>query len=183
MVQLLKKCCASIQKQRFRTPLPIKVSRSISTTQRKMWSQAEFRGEPFFCTSAAAAIVELEIDPYTYHDTIRNIWLMIDCGEILVADEADRAIKKAVQNVLVGFEKNDDFNPENIHISFVKTGGEAHQIGGLIYRILPAAYSNALGQAFSDSVLELPLQANTLFNVATRQKVMSDDSRQDEEPL
>jgi CO/xanthine dehydrogenase Mo-binding subunit len=183
MVQLLRKCCEAVQKQRFRTPLPIKVLRSISIAQRKMWSQAEFRGAPFFSTSSAAAVVELEVDPYTYHDTIRNMWLAIDCGEILVADEADRTVKKAVRNVLAGLGKNDDFNPENIHISFVKNNGEAHQIGCLIYRILPAAYSNALGQAISDSIPELPLQANTLFYAATSPKEMSDDSRHDEEQL
>jgi CO/xanthine dehydrogenase Mo-binding subunit len=183
MVQLLRKCCEAIQKQRFRTPLPIKVLRSISTAQRKMWSQAEFRGAPFFNTSSAAAVVELEVDPYTYRDTIRNLWLAIDCGEILVAEEADRTIKKAVRNVLSGLGKSDDFNPENIHISFVKNNSEAYQIGGLIYRILPAAYSNALGQAISGSIPELPLQANTLFNSAIRPKAMSDDNRQDEEKL
>jgi CO/xanthine dehydrogenase Mo-binding subunit len=181
MVQLLRKCCEAVQKQRFRTPLPIKVSRSISTTQRKMWNQTEFRGTPFFSTSSAAAVVELEVDPYTYCDTIRNIWLALDCGEILVANEAERTIKKTVQNVLSGLGKNDDFNPKNIHISFIKNTDEAHQIGCLVYRILPAAYGNALGQAISDSIPELPLQANTLFNAAICPKKMSDDSRQDEE--
>ncbi|MDR3283550.1 MAG: xanthine dehydrogenase family protein molybdopterin-binding subunit [Treponema sp.] len=168
MVSLLRKCCGALQKQRFRKPLPIRVTQTITTAQRKAWNQKEFIGVPFFSASTGAAAVELEVDPYTYCVTIRHIWIVIDCGEIFSPDEAVRTIKTTARQALATLIPTQVFNSTDITISFIKQDGEARQIGNLIYRILPASYANALSQALCASISVLPLFEDTLRAEAAR---------------
>jgi CO/xanthine dehydrogenase Mo-binding subunit len=179
MIQLLRKCCAVLQKQRFRAPLPIRVTRTLTSTQRKVWNQKEFSGAPFFSTATAAAVVELDLDPYTCRDTIRRIWVVIDCGEILAPEAAEKTVKTTARQVLSSLAQGDLFTNTEVIVRFVQTAGESRQIGSLMYRVLPAAYANALSQALGSVMPALPLGGDTLFNEMTKHKTAAVEEGQE----
>ncbi|MBR5867093.1 MAG: xanthine dehydrogenase family protein [Spirochaetaceae bacterium] len=100
MTKLLKNCCTSIQRQRFRHPLPISVSRAVTRHQKKQWDENNFCGTPFFATATGSAAVEVELDPCTLKINIRGIWIVIDAGEIIVPSQAIATIKSEIRIIL-----------------------------------------------------------------------------------
>ncbi|MCI1208040.1 MAG: xanthine dehydrogenase family protein molybdopterin-binding subunit [Treponema sp.] len=165
MTQLIKKCCRSIQRKRFRSPLPITVKKGITSAQKKKWDQESFSGEPFYTTAGAAAAVEVEFDAAVYTVTIRGIWITIDCGEILSVAAAKQTIRKNIQQVLSELISDTILSCDNINISFLQSTADPRQIDGLVYNIIPAAFAAAVSQACSVTVNSLPIKTDSLYNM------------------
>ena len=165
MTQLLKKCCESLKKRKPDTKLPFSVKKKLSAAQKKAWDSAEFEGTPFHSCSFAAATIEVELDPCTFREKIREINIIINGGKILNSTAAESNIKLAVQRVLTSLVEEDSVECNNIKIAFMQSEENPTQIGELVYQVLPAAYTEALSQALGCTVSTLPLQSNSLYKL------------------
>lgn len=163
MNQLLKKCCESIQRKRFRSPLPISVSKSISMSQKKQWDVQTFTGQPYHSTAFVSAVVELELDPCTFRCTLRGIWVVIDSGKILIESEAQSRINLEINQTLCCLMDEDELDCAKISISFIHSQNEPKQLHGLIANVIPAAFSSALSQAISETITSIPVKEDLLF--------------------
>ncbi|MCR5045614.1 MAG: xanthine dehydrogenase family protein molybdopterin-binding subunit [Treponema sp.] len=166
MTSLLKKCCQGIQTKRFRSPLPITVSKAITKTQIKQWNKSRFKGTPFNSTSFIALALELTIDDRIYKPEIKNIWVAVSAGKILAEKEAEIKIKFSIQKTLAELIENERLSAKNISIAFVQSELEPAQIGGLIKKALPAAFASALSQALNSDLRSIPLKENDIFKAA-----------------
>ncbi len=171
MVQLLRKCCSAIQRKRFQQALPIRVVRGLTNTQRRQWNQESFSGEPFLSTATGAAVVEVELDPYTYTTIIRGVWVSVEGGEILSVDRATSTIKTAVRESLREFVSLEELDPESISVDLLSAGKGPKQIGGLMHSLLPGALAAAISQAYSMSVESIPLEGGYVYRALCPQEV------------
>ena len=166
MTSLLKKCCQGIQAKRFRSPLPITVSKAITKAQIKQWNKARFKGTPFNSTSFAALALELTLDPCDCKPEIKSIWAAVSAGKILAGKEAETKIKFSIQRTLAELIQNERVAAKNIHIAFVQSESESAQIGGLIKKALPAAFASALSQAANSETRSVPIKSGDIFKAA-----------------
>ena len=164
MTQLLRQCCLDIQKKRTRETLPLTVRRGIAPALRKMWNKDEFRGMPFHTVSFGAAAAEVELDPYTYREHIKGIWLSIDCGEILSLPAAENTIRLAIQQELTTLVTDETIPCDSVAISFIQSSSAPGQIGNLVHSIVPAAFTAALSQALGSRITEIPCTADTIYS-------------------
>ncbi len=171
MIQLLRKCCSAIQRKRFQQALPIRVMRGLTNTQRRQWSQEAFSGEPFLSTATGAAVVEVELDPYTYTTIIRGVWVAVEGGEILSVDRATSTIKTAVRESLRDFVFLEEFEPDSICVDILSAGKGPKQIGGLVHSLLPGALAAAISQAYNTSVSSIPLEGGYVYRALCPQEV------------
>ena len=160
MTQLLRKACTAIQKKRFLQPLPIHVSRGLTSAQKKQWNPETFSGSPFFSTATGAAVVEVELDTFTYRTIIRGIWVAVEGGEILSRERAVATIKAAIRESIQEFVAWEEIEVQNIFVELLPGSKEPKQLGTLIYSLLPAAISSAISQACNKVVSTIPLQTN-----------------------
>ncbi len=179
MTSLLKKCCQGIQAKRFRSPLPITVSKAITKAQIKQWNKTRFKGTPFNSTSFIALALELTLDACDSKPEIKNIWVAVSAGKILAGKEAETKIKFSIQKTLAEIIQNERLRAKNISIAFVQSDSEPAQIGGLIKKALPAAFASALSQAVNSEILSIPLKATDIFKAA--QAAAAKDSAQKKE--
>lgn len=168
MTHLIKKSCAEIQKKRFHTPLPISSKKTITPAMKKHWNKENFSGIPFHTTSFASAVVEVELNPNTYKAKIKGIWLIIDCGEILSIKAAENTIRLEVQKELQGLVQDEKIilPPNGLKVCFVESKNNPGQIGNLVHKVIPAAFTSALSQAVSDLIYKIPVQEETLYEIA-----------------
>ncbi len=169
MTSLLKKCCQGIQTKRFRSPLPITVSKAITKAQIKQWNKARFRGTPFNSTSFIVVALELTVDPCVCKPEIKNIWVAVSAGKILAEKEAENKIKFSIQKTLAELILDEKLSAKNISISFVQSESEPAQIGGLIKKALPAAFAAALSQATQLDIHSIPLKSGEIFRARLEQ--------------
>ncbi|MCR5252369.1 MAG: molybdopterin-dependent oxidoreductase [Treponema sp.] len=163
--QLIKKCCLEIQKKRFHQPLPITVRKSVPAGTKLKWDKDNFCGTPFMATSLIACVAEVELDPYTYNEKIRGIWLSIDCGEILDEAAALRTVRLEVQKELCMLVQGKTVVCDNVFIQFIPSKNTAGQVGELVHNALPAAFSSALSSALATQVTKLPCTERQLFTL------------------
>lgn len=166
MTSLLKKCCQGIQAKRFRSPLPITVSKAITKSQIKQWNKARFKGTPFNSTSFVALALELALDACSWRPEIKNIWVAVSAGKILAGKEAETKIKFSIQKTLAELIQGERLAAKNISIAFVQSEAESAQIGGLIKKALPAAFASALSQAVNCEIRSLPLKEGEILKAA-----------------
>ena len=190
MTLLLKKCCESLKKRKPDTKLPYTVKKKLSSTQKRAWDSANFEGTPFHSCSFAAATIEVELDPCTFREKVREINIIINGGKILNSTAAESNIKLAVQRVLTSLVEEDTIECSSIKIAFMQSEENPTQIGELVYQVLPAAYTEALSQALGCTVSTLPLQSNSLYKLlqakeseelqqAKKQKAAKDEAAKD----
>ncbi|MCH5293246.1 MAG: xanthine dehydrogenase family protein [Treponema sp.] len=165
MNDLIKKCCAEIQKKRFHQPLPISAKKGVLKSTKKKWDKERFTGTPFSATSFATAVVEIELDTYTYNEKIKGIWIAVDCGEIFDEAAAIRTVRMEVQQELAMLVRDKTIQCDEIHISFMKSDNKSGQIGGLVHNIIPAAFSSALSLALTKQLTSLPCSEGRLFTL------------------
>lgn len=167
MTYLIKKSCLEIQKKRFHSPLPITSKKTITPAMKKNWNKELFSGIPFHTTSFAGIIVEIELNPDTYKTKIKGIWLVIDCGEILSIKAAENTIRLAIQKELLTLMKDESLSLpyQCLRVCFVESKNNSGQIGDLVHKILPAAFTNALSQAISDAIYKIPVSEETLYKI------------------
>lgn len=185
MYRLIDQSCAAIQKQRFRSPLPLEVRRTYRTPKRIAWNPTE-GGVPFLHTSAASAVCELSFSPVTYRVHIRGLWLYLDAGRILDPESARHRLRngvyealswtlreyikmagapvlRQVERIRLATLEAPDFEGEipPVQIRFRDSAkiSEPLGIGELAYSTLPAAFIGALSQAsgvYLDSIPTTP---------------------------
>ena len=103
VAKLVEQACLSVQKRRFRDPLPITVRKTARLQKdaagEKILSPPKgLRGNALqdFSVLArpgrAAAVVEVEIDPVEFIPRIRGIWMSVDGGKIICEERARRKL-------------------------------------------------------------------------------------------
>ncbi len=165
MNELIKKCCTDIQKKRFHQPLPISSKKGVQKNTRKKWNKELFCGTPFYTTSFASAVVEIELDTYTYNEKIKGIWISIDCGELYDEAAALRTVRLEVQQELTMLVRNKTIRCDEIHIQFMQSENKSGQIGGLVHNVLPAAFASALSLAVTKQLTSIPCTEARLFTL------------------
>lgn len=163
LTQLIKKCCSTIQKQRFRQALPITVTKKLSKSKNITWNKETFSGKPYYTLSWGSAVVEVELDPIVFSVRIRNIWLTIDIGHILDIKQAKQSILRNIADILSNLVEGQPLKAEKIHINFLETDSDPKQLGELVYNILPAAFANAVSLVLNKSITKLPLSGDTIY--------------------
>ena len=163
MTLLLRRACTAVQKKRFQQPLPIHVSRGLTSTQKKQWNQESFSGEPFFSTAAGAAVVEVELDPHTYTTVVRGVWIAVEGGEILSQERAVATIRAAVRESIRELVVWEEMEIQAISVELLPGSKEPKQLGGLVYSLLPSAISSAISQAYNTAVPSIPLQSDYVY--------------------
>ena len=161
--QLLHQCCWELEKKKAaKQTLPITVKKGLPPAIKKLWNKENFSGIPFYTASFGCAVVEIELDPYTYKERIKGIWITIDCGQVLELRAAENTIRIAIQQELAQLVKGETILCDGVHISFVQSDSPPSQIGNLVHSIIPAAFSAALSQALGFCIRELPYNAETM---------------------
>jgi CO/xanthine dehydrogenase Mo-binding subunit len=179
ITKLVEDCCDLLKKKRFRSPLPLNVSKTFRPPQTNAWDGAAFSGCPFIDISWAVSVVELCIDPLTFIPEIAGIWMSVDGGKILDPGEARKSLETAI-NYAIGwamFEHIDyeegaipreRFSAYRIpasrdvptpQIEFFDEAGKrpVKGIGELAHACIPAAYANALAQALGIPFSHIPI--------------------------
>ena len=161
--QLLHQCCTELEKKKAaKASLPITAKKGLPPAIKKLWNKENFSGIPFYTASFGCAVVEIELDPYTYKEHIKGIWITIDCGQVLELHAAENTIRIAIQQELAQLVKGESILCDGVHISFVQSDSPPSQIGNLVHSIIPAAFSAALSQALGFCIRELPYNAETM---------------------
>lgn len=163
MTTLLKKCCESLVKKIPSAKGPVTIKKNFSSSTKTLWNSENFTGSPFHASSFASAVVEVELDPCTFREKIRGIWIVINGGKILNVRAAESTIKLNIQRVLLSLVEDSVISTDNLHISFYQTDSEPLQIGELVHQVLPSAYTQAISQAIGCIVNKLPLQTDSLY--------------------
>jgi len=165
---LVRKCCLDIQKKRFYHPLPLSSKKSLSPRAKKTWDKEAFEGDPFISNSFATMAVEVELDPYTYTEKIKGIWMTIDCGELLDKDAALKTVKLEIQQELAMLVEGKNVSCDSCTIEFISSKNKSGQIGELVHNTLPAAFSSALSLALSTQLTKLPCTEKQLYNLTQK---------------
>ena len=180
--ELIKKACQDIQKKRFNVPLPISVKKSSLAIAKKSFDRETFSGTPFGTTSYATAVVEVELDTYTYNERIKGIWLVIDCGELFDKVAALRAIRLEIQQELEMLVEEKSIPCENITIEFIKSNNKSGQLGELVRNTLPAAFSSALSLALATQLTKLPSTEKQLFELIKQRETRTEEKPEEKPP-
>lgn len=170
MTVLLKKCCQEIQKKRFLNPLPIHASKSITSSMKKNWKKDSFSGMPFHTVSYGGAIIEIENNPLTMGISVKGIWIVIDCGQIMSIKAAEKAVKIAIQNELKNLITDEELYCSNVKINFIQSGNNPGQIGEIIHSLIPSAFANALSQILCTNINEIPCSLNQIYTLSINSK-------------
>ena len=176
--ELIKKACLDIEKKRFHQALPITVKKTQSASIKKNWNSETFTGTPFGPVSFATAVVEVELDTYTYNERIKGIWLVIDCGELFDKSAALRAIRLEIQQQLEMLVKDKSIPCDNITINFIESKNKAGQIGDLVRNTLPAAFSSALSLALATQLTKLPCTEKQIFELIKKRETRIEKQNQ-----
>ena len=168
--ELIKKACQDIEKKRFNDALPITVKKSQPASLKKNWDSETFTGTPFGPSSLATAVVEVELDTYTYNERIKGIWIVIDCGELFDKGAALRAVRLEIQQQLEMLVEDKTIPCGNITINFIESKNRAGQIGDLVRNTLPAAFSSALSLALATQLTKLPCTEKQIFELIKKRE-------------
>lgn len=168
MTQLLKKCCMTLQKSRFRQPLPIYVKKSFIPSRKSTWDNANFSGQPFQTSSCVAAVVEVEIDTTTYEVLLRDVNIALECGELLDEKSALSSVKTDAARIISNFVTPNSLNLVYPKVEFIPSGEPPKEIGTIIEDVLPAAFNSAVSQALGIEVTEIPLQTDSIFKLLSQ---------------
>ncbi|HBB42276.1 MAG TPA: hypothetical protein DEO40_03260 [Treponema sp.] len=165
MMELLTKCCELLKRKKGKSKFPITVKKSITAMQKKVWNPQKFEGRPFHGCSFGAATIEIEMDPCTFREHIREMYVVIKGGKILNEQSAKSSIRLAIHRILASLVDNDVVELEDVHIDFEDTNETPSQIGELINQMVPAAYCQAISQALGHPLKELTLKTDSLYKM------------------
>ena len=170
--ELLRKSCQSLQKKRFRQPVPIEITSSLSLNKAG-------DDDP----SWGAVVLELSFDNFTYEIDIKQIWCCFDCGQILHKEIIDKSVYSGIIDSLnwvsgaelMSLEKNkfvqsDNtwhfFNiPINTDYNNVARKNRSLLIGDLPLSLIPSAFFGALVQAAGKDVDMTPVTIDKIYNI------------------
>lgn len=181
---LIKKCCARIQKQRFRQPLPLTARQVYKRKANSTLSADE--SKIFFSTTPAVCVVELEVNPIVYNVHVRKIWLGCNPGKIYVNRFIKSHLRKSLEQVFsrlccekisVGQKCDTPVQAANYtllpasklpHLDLLLSGeGRVSRgIGEIPENLVTAAYLSALNQVFvgmGRTIEQTPVYIDDIF--------------------
>ena len=165
ILDLVEKACLLIQKKRFRSPLPISVTKTTAPPRKFRWNDDTFEGNPFPRFSYGACVVEIELDPVDYLMKIRNVWLIIDTGPITNKRMAETTLRGSILSTLISCYGSRILRrmPE-IHISFysdskITLSSSLHELPSIL---VPPALVSAISQASGSFFDSLPLSTEII---------------------
>ncbi len=164
ITELLEKCCQAI-KQKKNPVWPLTVKKTIAPSVKKLWNKQNFSGSPFIVSSFGAAVVEIELDPCTYREQLRGIWVVINCGRLMSSRAAENTVKSGIQQTLSTLVSGETLRCDNIRVQFVQSDEEPKQLGALVHSLIPAAFSAAISQALASPLSHLPMETDTLYKI------------------
>ena len=166
--RLIEQACATIQKQRFRSPLPIEARRSYRPPRSASWNSQTLSGNPFPNSSVATAVVEISVDPVSFETRVDDVWISVDAGRIVDEDQAKRSLEMSIYQALewatheqvrfthgavdrrsyISYRNSNDPPLPGIHITLLPAAQRAPLgVGSLPFNCLPAALAAAVSQA------------------------------------
>ncbi len=182
----IEAACNAIKKKRFRTPLPIEITRSFRPARSVVWNPQTLEGSPYGPVSFAAAVVEVEVSPVSYEARVRGVWLAVDAGRILQREQAKRVLERGVFHALSwsgieelsipaqGLSRADYHRYQHarlpaicpVWIDFLGDSEKAQPrgLGDLPLACVPAAFAAAVTQATGRYVDQIPCTADTLHD-------------------
>ncbi|MDR1893788.1 MAG: molybdopterin-dependent oxidoreductase [Spirochaetales bacterium] len=170
---LIEKACLTLQKKRFRSPLPLEVHHNFTIPPSLSFNEETFTGHPFYSCSWAAAAVELELNPVSLLPVFHKIWLAADCGQILDETYARSGLEKSVYAAVEWClgrhfssaeqaaggtfpSRRDRFSSLPLEILFLDSKVSPRGLGELAANTIPGALFCALEQALGTPVHALP---------------------------
>ncbi len=183
---LIKKGCQSIQKKRFRDPLPIEVKRSIKRVRLSSDTGNNCSETAFSSQSSGVSVVEIELDPVTYQTEIRGIWTVIDCGRVFNKVHAGNSVETGIiqalswcEDISPMAEKYPGFIPAyankipeisiNFHENRKTSPVSVKELPG---NLIPSAYIAALSQAAGFYFDRIPVTPNLIYKYSVNQKLL-----------
>lgn len=183
LAPLVEKCCNTIQKQRFRQPLPITVKKVHKPSKTELWNSQTLKGKAFISVTPGVCAVELELDPVTYETEIRGIWLACDAGELYNRQAAMTTIKKTIplalskilaEHITITGGKMSpkdsvqyDVLPPSllpeVGVTFIDSTDIPRGIGSISGNLLPAAFAAALSQITGKPVESIPIDTTMVY--------------------
>ncbi|MBQ6780352.1 MAG: xanthine dehydrogenase family protein [Treponema sp.] len=177
MTLLLESACESLRRKKDSSVLPLTIKKTLSNSRKTAWDREHFSGFPFKATAFGACVVDVELDPCTYRENLRGIWVVVDAGKIFSAKAAESSVKAAIQQTLRELVEDDTVRCDNIRVQFIQSTSEPKQIGDIVYSLLPAAFAMALSQALAITITRLPIQNDTLYKLSQKAKHLFDKQR------
>lgn len=165
LMPLLKKCCTSIQRSRFRQPLPITARKKLTRPRHLEWNSETLTGTPFYGVAWGAAVVEVELNPLLYTVHVKNVWYAIHSGKLLNRQSAETSIKKNTERILTYLVQNTQLSADNIFIEFVEDDEDPREIGDIVQNLLPGAFAAAVNQAVGKHITRLPLDTDSIYRM------------------
>jgi CO/xanthine dehydrogenase Mo-binding subunit len=183
---MIESACQSIQKRRFRNPLPIEVKRTFRYPKSFTWDPEALTGDGFALLSWAAAAVEVELDPVTLETHVRGIWICIDGGQVVNPEQARNAVETGVAHS-IGWTSREFARfrkgriPDELYASYIVPGSELQYpitidfltpdkravpkgIGELPQNCIPAAFIAAVSQATGHYFDRVPLTPEMIYS-------------------
>lgn len=164
-MELLTKCCSAILKKRDGAKEAFTVKKSLSPQQKRSWNAKKFSGKPFHTCSFGLASVEVEFNSVIYATSIRNMKIVIDGGKILNRKAAENSVKIEARKILSSIVTSSRIPLKSISIEFLDSDSPSMQIGALLDKIIPAAYTQALAQVLGAPVDHLPFKNDSLHGL------------------
>lgn len=171
--RLVRQCAETLNRQRFREPLPLEVKRSARRKSRKQWNPETLTGDPCLAHASAAMTVEVEVDPVSLRIAIKGIWATVSIGPVV---DPELARTQFLVELADAFESGRDFEQSweeagivrdtvdgarlasvpPVMLSFVEQDGDVvHPVEGLATSVFLPAFVTAVSQAtgfYFDSV-------------------------------
>jgi len=183
LTQLVEKCCLSIQKLRFRQPLPITVKKTMKPGKNDLWDPETLSGKPFFSATPAVCVAEIELDPLTYEVRYKNIWFAVAAGTVLSKEDALTTLKRTTTQAVsrltaerisikdgrlvpvegIAYDLLPTLDIPKLVIEFVDSTLPARGIGSLAHTLVPAAALAAIRQITGKTAVALPVSPESLF--------------------
>ena len=184
MTYLLSKCCHEIQKKRFHSPLPLTAKKALPPSIKNKWNNENFSGIPFHAASFGSVVIEVELDPYTYMEKIKGLWMTVSCGQLFDKKAAERTLKLAIQQELLTLVENSKVKCESINLFFINSEETPGQIGELVHNTVPAAFASALSLALSTQITTLPVSQSLIYEeIKQREIEVKAEINQEQEAL
>lgn len=187
LTSLVQKCCHSIERMRFRKPLPITVKKKFQVAKSKDWNPETLEGIPFVSETGGACVVELELNPILYQISIKNIWLSIAPGAVFQKSAVMQKIKKEIQNCIsqLTIENSSATNffqyrilniadVPKINVTILQSDEKNAIYKGvenIANNLVPAAFASALKQIFlqsDEALFSLPVTQKKVYDTILR---------------
>ena len=178
--RLVERACDSIQKRRFRDPLPLTAKSIYRLPKPIRWEDGKVSGSPLETAAWGGAVVELELDPWTLEPKPLGLWVCADGGRIVSPDRAAASLRVASSCAMSlcmreglsledGQISNDAFfnygilppgelPPIRVELLEADKRAASKGIGELPFNTIPPAFLSALSQAAGLHFSSIPVR-------------------------